>query len=136
MNCVKTSHFRNTHAQGCKRAVEKRHFFPAESIRTSSPLPLLEISGRSVAMSLFASVLVLLLVGLYAADALPSGAPLGACANVAPDPTSAHGSTVQTDPPPYELDLSVFDANGTYQYNPGMTYTRTLPSMLRISVLP
>ena len=87
-------------------------------------------------MSLFASVLVLLLVSLYAADAFPTGAPAGACANVAPDPASAHRSTVQTDPPPYELDLSVFVVNGTYQYNPDSTYTRTLPSMLRISVLP
>ena len=89
-------------------------------------------------MSLFASVLVLLLVSLYAADALPSGAPAGACASVAPSPgADAHGSTVQTDPPPYVLDLSVFDVvNGAYQYDPGRTYTRTLPSMLRISVLP
>ena len=91
---------------------------------------LLEVSVCSVAMYLAASVLVLLLAGLYAADARPEGAPAPTCATLSPDSPHPAGG-LQTTPVPYEIDLTVFeDNNGTLQYNPGRVYTRTLPSIL------
>lgn len=80
-----------------------------------------EISDRSAAMFL-ASVLVLLLVSVFAADALPGGAPAAACTNGL---TPQHGAQPQVGMSPYELDLSAFNVNGTLQYTPGTTYTRT-----------
>ena len=81
-------------------------------------------------MYLAASVLVLLLAGLYAADALPSGAPSAACETLSPASPHAAGGQ-QTTPVPYEIDLTMFeDDNGTLQYTPGGVYTRTLPSIL------
>ena len=81
-------------------------------------------------MSLAASVLVLLLACLYAADARPDGAPAGACTTLTPEwPHAANGG--QTSAVPYEIDLTMFeDDNGTLQYTPGGAYTRTLPSIL------
>ena len=79
-------------------------------------------------MSLAASVLVLLLACLYAADARPDGAPAGACATLMPQ--SPHAADGQTTAVPYEIDLTAFeDDNGTLQYTPGGAYTRTLPSI-------
>ena len=80
-------------------------------------------------MSLGASVLVLLLACLYAADARPDGAPAGACTTLTPE--SPHAANGQTTPVPYEIDLTMFeDDNGTLQYTPGRVYTRTLPSII------
>ena len=82
-------------------------------------------------MSLAASVLVLFLACLYAADARPEGAPAGACVTLTPQ--SLHAADgLQITPVPYEIDLTVFgeDENGTLQYTPGGVYTRTLPSIL------
>ena len=82
-------------------------------------------------MSLAASVLVLLLACLYAADARSGGAPAAACGTLMPD-LPGHTANGQTDPVPYEIDLTVFDEdeNGTLQHTPSGVYTRTLPSIL------
>ncbi|CAI8044913.1 Defense protein l(2)34Fc [Geodia barretti] len=79
-------------------------------------------------MSLAASVLVLLLACLYAADARPEGAPAGACTTLTPE--SPHAANGQTTPVPYEIDLTMFeDDNGTLQYTPGRVYTLTFRRM-------
>ena len=79
-------------------------------------------------MSLAASVLVLLLAGLYAADALPTGAPDRACGTLMPE--SLHAAYGQNTTVLYEIDLTMFeDDSGTLQYTPGGAYTRTLPSI-------
>ena len=109
--------------------VEKANSFPVTHTGLFfGRICLLEVSVCSVAMSLAASVLVLLLAGLYAADARSAGAPPPACATLSPD--SPHPADGQTTPVPYEIDLTVFEDNGTLQYNPGRVYTRTLPSIL------
>ncbi|CAI8007223.1 Putative defense protein [Geodia barretti] len=81
-------------------------------------------------MSLAASVLVLLLACLYAADARSGGAPAAACGTLMPD-LPGHTANGQTDPVPYEIDLTVFDEdeNGTLQYTPGGVYTLTFRRM-------
>ena len=67
------------------------------------------------------SSFVLLLAGIYAADAFGGGAPSSACDNLMP----GHGSnTRQTTEVPYGIILTQFsDGNGGYQYVPGQTYT-------------
>ena len=68
-----------------------------------------------------ASVLVLVFATIYAAEALPGGAPAQACATLTP----AHAPNApQTGAVPYEIDMSVFTpVNGSSVYNPGRTYT-------------
>ena len=81
-------------------------------------------------MPLAASVLVLLLACLYAADAFPTGASSNACGTLTPASNHA-ASGEQTTSVPYEIDLTMFEVdNGTLQYTPGGVYTRTLPSIL------
>lgn len=64
--------------------------------------------------------------GLKGVLSLSSGAPLQACDNLTPNPTS-HLAQPQTGPVPYGIDYSELDVvNGTTMpaYNPGQTYTR------------
>ena len=75
----------------------------------------------NVTMLRFSS-LVLLLAGIYAADALPGGAPAGACDNLRP---SHRGNAPQMTNVPYMINLSQFSVgNDSYQYIPDRTYTR------------
>ena len=67
------------------------------------------------------SSLVLLLAGIYAADALPGGAPLGACDNLTPN---HRDNLPQMAAVPYVINLTQFsDGNGSYQYVPDQIYT-------------
>ena len=85
----------------------------------------------SVAMSLAASVLVLFLACLYAADARPEGAPAGACGTLMPEAPNHAANGLQTTPVPYEIDLTGFgDDSENLQYTPDGVYNRTLPSIL------
>ena len=71
-----------------------------------------------------ALTLLFVLATLYTAEALPAGAPAGACGTLTPE----HGTAAQGSDPPYEIDLSVFEVGndtGTYEYTPGMTYRST-----------
>lgn len=96
---------------------------PAARIFQSGLLGESKSQCRSVAMFL-ASVLVLLLASLYAADARSGGAPADACANLTPQ---HGGNQPQGGASPYTLNLAtVFDVNGTLQYSPGQTYTSML----------
>ena len=77
-----------------------------------------------VAMLRFSTV-VLVAASIYLVDALPGGAPQGACDNLTPSP-SAHG-TPQANDSPYVIDLTQFDDNnGSFVYVPGRTYTRKI----------
>ena len=77
-----------------------------------------------VAMLRFSTV-VLVAASIYLVDALPGGAPTGACDNLTPSP-SAHGAP-QTSVSPYVIDLTQFDDNnGSFVYVPGRTYTRKI----------
>ena len=56
--------------------------------------------------------------------AFSSGAPSGACSTLSPDP-SRHLGQPQSSPVPYNIDLAVFDdGNGSFSYQPGMSYQR------------
>ena len=84
-----------------------------------------EISGRSVAMSLSWSLLVVL-ASLCAAEARSGGAPAEACGTLTPQ----HGNNIaQTSAVPYEVDLSPFESENdndtSLEYTPGETYMRT-----------
>ena len=71
------------------------------------------------------STVVLVAASIYLVDALPGGAPQGACDNLTPSP-SAHG-TPQANDSPYVIDLTQFDDNnGSFVYVPGRTYTRKI----------
>ena len=71
--------------------------------------------------SLVASAIVLLLCSVVVPlDALPGGAPLGACQSLTPSHT---GATSRPNPGPTMLNLASFmDASGTLTYIPGETY--------------
>lgn len=69
---------------------------------------------------LFASSLMLVLFGVFWADAYPNGAPMEACDTLTP----LHDNyTSQTTRVPFTVDLSQFEKNGTYQYTPSKKYT-------------
>ena len=75
-------------------------------------------SRINVTMLRFSS-LVLLLAGIYAADAFPGGAPLSACDDLTPD---HRDNLPQMAEVPYVINLTQFsDGN---QYIPDQTYTR------------
>ena len=77
--------------------------------------------GQRVVTMSPASTLVFVLAAVYAADALPGGAPQSACDNLTP---SHSGIAAQTSAVPYSIDLLPFaDGSGGYQYTPGTTYT-------------
>ena len=72
------------------------------------------------------SVVVILAV-LYArgVESLPDGAPAGACDTLTPFRNPAgHADPPQDTAVPYWIDLSTFNNSGTWEYNPGRTYTR------------
>jgi hypothetical protein len=73
--------------------------------------------------------IVVVLVVLYARgiESFPTGAPVMACDTLAPFINQA-SSTGHTQPPqttavPYMINLAPFNDSGTWQYNPGRTYT-------------
>ena len=75
------------------------------------------------------STVVLVAASIYLVDALPGGAPAGACDNLTPSP-SAHG-TPQASDSPYVIDLTQFgDGSGSLVYTPGKTYTRKIATCL------
>ena len=65
-------------------------------------------------------LLVLLTASLVAVNALPGGAPLGACESLTP----GHGSNPQQGPSPFSIDMSPFGNESHYYYIPGYQYTR------------
>ena len=81
-------------------------------------------------MKSLVSVVVALVV-LYARgiESRPEGAPAAACDTLAPFQNPAgHADPPQTTIVPYMINLIPFNNSGTWEYNPGNTYTCKLIS--------
>ena len=81
-------------------------------------------------MKSLVSVVVVLVV-LYARgiESLPGGAPAGACDTLTPLLNPAgHAQPPQTTTVPYMINLTPFNNSGSWEYNPGNTYTCKLIS--------
>ena len=71
---------------------------------------------------LFSAVLTLLIGVSYVVEGRSTGAAVGACTTLAPDPT-AHDGPPQTSDVPYMVDISsLSDGSGSWSYTPGQTY--------------
>ena len=77
--------------------------------------------------------LFLFAVLLSVTECFPTGAPAGACANVAPNPAAVggHGADPQSSAVPYALTGLPPSGN----YTPGMSYTRECPNPRTIAYL-
>ena len=106
---------------------------PCELITDSSHVSFIATMKTFVAASMF---LFLAMVACPSpVRAFSNGAPPGACSTLSPDP-SQHGANPQSSPVPYTIDLAVFDdGNGSFSYQPGMSYQRELNTITHSCIL-